>query len=715
MKWSCVVVACVVAGCGGDDGGGGGGSDAGVGALEVSDSDGAAVESVTLAQTLVGQGSSAQLVVRNTGSAAIGPLALSITGDAANDFSLDNTLTTCAAQTLDPTESCDIVLKFRPTAAGERTADLAIASTSGTPVHVGLIGHAVMPSLHFDPPTASFGQLEIGPATQMTLELVNDGTVDAPIDAIAVSGAGFARGASTCGATLAAGTSCDIVLTATPQALGLVSGNLTVTSAGVDYSAAATAHGARRVTVTKTGTGSGTITSTPAGINCGSTCTALFESAITLTAAPGANTQITSWSIPSCGTAATCTVPADITPASVTVSMTLSGSSEIAIVYAGSATGEVKVFESGAPVATCFGSCSVPVTAGNEVAIEASTPSTLTSVSGACTSSPCLLLSAPVGTSTVTFTFNKDSKEQWTRFLPGDIPTAAAFDASGNLVVGSPSNLIKLAPAGSTLWTLSMPVSAIATGPSDTIYVRTDNSLVKLDSSGTQLWSVTPAVGACVGAHDLAVASDGSVVARGNTGVARWDAGGTASWTKTLSGDDHHCSVAIDASGNVLADVPDADTGEATDVKRWASDGTALADLTNASAGYHAMITTNAAGLIACASGHSRAYLVGPGISASKTTTSADYVQNSCTAAGTGDVGWLYRLGGVTGWRVARYLANGTSPWQLETFGTAGESSSYGPMASTLAGSSTGRLAVVGSYKGVATASETAWVQVYDP
>jgi hypothetical protein len=713
MKWSWVVVACVVAGCGGDDGGGGGGSDAGVGALEVSDSDGAAVESVTLAQTLVGQGSSAQLVVKNTGSAAIGPLALSITGDAANDFSLDNSLTTCAAQTLAPTETCNIVLKFRPTAAGERTADLAIASTSGNPVHVGLIGHAVMPSLHFDPPTALFGQLEIGPATQMTLELVNDGTVDAPIDAIAVSGAGFARGASTCGATLAAGTSCDIVLTATPQALGLVSGNLTVTSAGVDYSAAATAHGARRVTVTKTGTGSGTITSTPAGINCGSTCTALFESAITLTAAPGANTQITSWSIPSCGTAATCTVPADITPASVTASMTLSGSSEIAIVYAGTATGEVKVWENGSPVATCFGSCSVPVTAGNEVAIEASTPSTLTSVSGACTSSPCLLLSAPVGTSTVTFTFNRDSKEQWTRFLPGDIPTAAAFDASGNLVVGSPSHLIKLAPAGSTLWTLSMPVTAIATGPSDTIYVKTDNSLVKLDSSGTQLWSVT--ADACGSAHALAVASDGSVVVRGSTAVARWNASGTASWTKTLWGDGHHCSVAIDASGNVLADVPDADTGEATDVKRWASDGTPLTDLTNASPSYHAMITTNAAGLIACSSGHSGAYLVGPGIAAGKTTSSPDYVRNSCTAAGTGDVGWFHGLGGMAGWRVSRYLANGTSPWQLQTYGTSGESSSYGPMPETIAGNSTGRLALVGSYKGVATASETAWVQVYDP
>ena len=53
----------------------------------------------------------------------------------------------------------------------------------------------------------------------------------------------------------------------------------------------------RQLTVTKAGTGSGTVTSSPAGIDCGPTCAAsyLHGTALTLTGAPGANTEAVKW------------------------------------------------------------------------------------------------------------------------------------------------------------------------------------------------------------------------------------------------------------------------------------------------------------------------------------------------------------------------------------------------------------------------------------
>ena len=53
----------------------------------------------------------------------------------------------------------------------------------------------------------------------------------------------------------------------------------------------------RQLSVTKSGSGTGTVTSSPAGIGCGATCSAGFDhgATVTLSGAPGANTQAVQW------------------------------------------------------------------------------------------------------------------------------------------------------------------------------------------------------------------------------------------------------------------------------------------------------------------------------------------------------------------------------------------------------------------------------------
>jgi phospholipase C len=67
---------------------------------------------------------------------------------------------------------------------------------------------------------------------------------------------------------------------------------------------------AETLTISMSGAGSGTVTSQPKGINCPSTCKASFNQGtkVTLTATPGSNSSLDSWSGACSGTSSTCTL-----------------------------------------------------------------------------------------------------------------------------------------------------------------------------------------------------------------------------------------------------------------------------------------------------------------------------------------------------------------------------------------------------------------------
>ncbi|MDQ3339383.1 MAG: choice-of-anchor D domain-containing protein [Myxococcota bacterium] len=706
------LVMFVAGGCG-DGNGKGDDTEEPAAALDVTDEGGTVVTEIELAQTLVGQDASGQLRVANTGTVATGPIALSITGAAANDFILDNTLTTCAARALGPGESCDIVIRFRPTAAGERLAALTIASNPGGERTIALKGQGIMPDLHFHPTSLAFGPLEIGVGAQTTIELRNDGATAVPITAIAVVGAGFTKGFSTCGAMLAASSSCDIAVGANPS-LGLTTGSISVTSGTDVFSAPLSARGLQRVTVTTSGNGSGTVTSTPSGITCGATCTGLFEDAVTLTAAPGAGSQITSWSLASCGQSPTCLVSDGVT---VNVSFTLTGTASLNVTFVGDGTGEVEVVKTGAGggvLANCFGTCPIPVNAGDTIRLRAATFSTFGGFSDGCVdaTAQCLFTVQP-GTTNVNVSIQKDQKEQWTRLIPGGQPRGVEFDGSGNLIiVSSSTRLAKLSPTGSTLWSQDhVGIGGLDTGPNDTIYVVIGSDLKKLDASGAEIWS-RPTIGGGIGqCHGVAVASDGSVVTRGGNTIERRDTNGAPIWTRTFTGSGR-CSVAIDASGNVLVDVPSPGAGEGTDARRFAADGTPLADIMYITNGYRAMLNSDLAGsVVACGTGNNQAHISTGG---SSSIGSSPVAPNWCSRSGT-DSGWVFLYGEAEN-RPMRWTARrvGPTPWTLPRFPLQAIPERYGTEPSNVTISTTGRIAVVGRYWGI-TVFETGWVQVFDP
>lgn len=138
--------------------------------------------------------------------------------------------------------------------------------------------------------------------------------------------------------------------------------SVTVGDAPISFAAAFEAP--QRLLVAKAGTGTGAVTGT--GIDCGADCEEWFDygtSGIVLTATPSADnaSRVTAWSIKTCGTATTCTVPSMTSARTVTVTFSLpTVSLTLRKTSVDSGTGSVSSSPAGI---SCSSTCTKPVTA----------------------------------------------------------------------------------------------------------------------------------------------------------------------------------------------------------------------------------------------------------------------------------------------------------------------------------------------------------------
>jgi len=212
--------------------------------------------SVAFASQNVGTTSLAQIVtLTNIGSAALPLLAPTITGINAADF----LKTTTCGTTLAAAASCTISVKFKPKAAGFRTALLNVKYTGvGSPQSVALSGIGVTPpSASLLPASLPFPSELVGTTSAaQTATLTNTGTLTVSISKIAVP-APFHQ-TNNCPAALAAATSCQILVTFAPTTRGAVTGKLSVTSNAI--------HSPQTASLTGTGT---VVRISPIGVNFG--------------------------------------------------------------------------------------------------------------------------------------------------------------------------------------------------------------------------------------------------------------------------------------------------------------------------------------------------------------------------------------------------------------------------------------------------------------
>lgn len=193
-----------------------------------------------------------QLTLTNTGSTASFGIP-----QVAGDFAVRST--TCGTGLLQ-NASCALQVIFDPLGEGQRDGFVQVTfggASYVTRLHGHAIGHGATTAA---PAAVIFGAVGIGSRSQpQTVALTNTGTGSVTLQSQTVSPSDFQVVASTCGASLAAGTTCTLTLAFAPSSGGARSGTLTL----VDNTAT------HAIPLSGTGSGHASVSVTPATIDFG--------------------------------------------------------------------------------------------------------------------------------------------------------------------------------------------------------------------------------------------------------------------------------------------------------------------------------------------------------------------------------------------------------------------------------------------------------------
>jgi len=176
-------------------------------------------------QTVGTSSTPAIIMLVNTGNASLNINGISIAGADSSDFAQINN----CGSSLPAAGSCMVKATFTPTAAGSRTADIAVSDTApGSPQTAGLAGAGLGPIASLNPNALPFASQNVGTTSApQIVTLTNIGTSALNIIGIAPTG-DFAE-TNTCNTSLAVGGNCQISVTFKPTATGNRAGAVTIT------------------------------------------------------------------------------------------------------------------------------------------------------------------------------------------------------------------------------------------------------------------------------------------------------------------------------------------------------------------------------------------------------------------------------------------------------------------------------------------------------
>ena len=182
--------------------------------------------SLAFGSVQVGDNASLSETLTNTGGSNVTISQATITGAGFSVVGLT------LPATLTPSQTATFTVKFAPTAAGNITGTLAIASDApGSPLNIPLSGTAVAPgSLTANPSSVAFGNVTLGNNKSVAVVVTNTGGTTVNISNAAATGTGYTLNGPTLPVALNAGQSATFNAVFTPTVAGSASGNLTITS-----------------------------------------------------------------------------------------------------------------------------------------------------------------------------------------------------------------------------------------------------------------------------------------------------------------------------------------------------------------------------------------------------------------------------------------------------------------------------------------------------
>ena len=265
----------------------------------------------------------------NAGDVATGTVGFNVSGAQAGEFTvLAGSPTDCIMGTtkLDANvPSCQLRVRFTPTAVGARTAALSVAAAPGGAKNASLTGTGVAQGqLQANASTRDFGLVEVGNASaSFTWKVTNVGGVSTGVPMISANIPAAFLVTNGCMNAIEPNQSCDVSVSFKPTSGGTQNFALTINAIpGGMTQLSMTGRGGYRLTVAATGGGKGTVTSDVPGISCPGTCSAVYGSGavVNLSAVTenGSDSYFTGFTGAGCqGPGATCNVSISTAPVSV--------------------------------------------------------------------------------------------------------------------------------------------------------------------------------------------------------------------------------------------------------------------------------------------------------------------------------------------------------------------------------------------------------------
>ena len=168
----------------------------------------------------------------NSGNAPLSVTGWGLSGANPGDFAQSSTCP--PGSTLNPGATCDVSVRFTPTATGTRLATVTLASNAaGSPAAemkgVGIV-ETTAALAQVSPTQMTFGRTRVGKtSSERTVRVRNTGTTALSISSVAATG-DFTASTECTTKSLAPGKTCEIKVNFKPSAAGTLSGELTVAS-----------------------------------------------------------------------------------------------------------------------------------------------------------------------------------------------------------------------------------------------------------------------------------------------------------------------------------------------------------------------------------------------------------------------------------------------------------------------------------------------------
>jgi len=177
--------------------------------------------SLAYGSVAVGTKCNETVTVRNDGTGALVLGAVTLAGLAPDQFVVGANSNFCTGRTLAAGQSCTMLVRFKPTTPGLKSAKLWIASNDSDEASVKVVlrgtatGVAAAPEITAAPPSLAFGTVQVGTKSIRILTLKNDGTANLVLGqaglSTATSEVSLPAAQDFCsGVTLAPGQSCTV-------------------------------------------------------------------------------------------------------------------------------------------------------------------------------------------------------------------------------------------------------------------------------------------------------------------------------------------------------------------------------------------------------------------------------------------------------------------------------------------------------------------------